>query len=103
MSDTVDIALLRARVTELENAFGNQRDNYIRLYEAVLGEGCETSDMKDVESIARDHREKYHELLYAVARKFPDEDRHQTALRYIREREETALWASEASEAKEAK
>lgn len=29
----------------------------------------------------------YQELLYAVARKFPDETRHETALRYIRERE----------------
>lgn len=33
-------------------------------------------------------REKYHELLYAVARKFPDETRHETALRYIKEAEE---------------
>lgn len=29
----------------------------------------------------------YHELLYAVARKFPGESRHQTALRYIQEAE----------------
>ncbi len=28
-------------------------------------------------------REKYQELLYAVASKFPGESRHQTALRYI--------------------
>ena len=28
--------------------------------------------------------QKYEELLYAVARKFPDETRHQTALRYIK-------------------
>lgn len=33
----------------------------------------------------------YNELLYAVARKFPGETRHQTALRYIREAEERAL------------
>jgi len=32
----------------------------------------------------------YHELLYAVARKFPFESRHETALRYIREAEERA-------------
>lgn len=32
-------------------------------------------------------REKYHELLYAVATKHPDETRHETALRYIQERE----------------
>jgi len=29
----------------------------------------------------------YSELLYAVEKKFPNETRHQTALRYIRERE----------------
>ena len=27
--------------------------------------------------------QKYHELLYGVASKFPDESRHETALRYI--------------------
>ena len=32
-------------------------------------------------------RHKYNELLYAVCRKFPNETRHQTALRYIREAE----------------
>jgi hypothetical protein len=32
--------------------------------------------------------EKYDELLYAVARKYPGETRHQTALRYIMEREQ---------------
>lgn len=30
---------------------------------------------------------KYNELLFAVAQKFPDETRHETALRYINERE----------------
>ena len=30
----------------------------------------------------------YHELLYAVCSKFPGESRHQTALRYILERED---------------
>ncbi len=32
-------------------------------------------------------RAKYEELLYAVSRKYEGEDRHETALRYIRERE----------------
>ena len=31
---------------------------------------------------------KYNEILYAVARKFPGESRHETALRYIRQAEE---------------
>lgn len=34
---------------------------------------------------------KYSELLYAVARKFPGETRHETALRYIQEVERAAI------------
>ena len=34
-------------------------------------------------------RGKYSELLYAVARKFPGESRHETALRYIKAAEES--------------
>lgn len=33
-------------------------------------------------------QEKYNELLYAVHSAFPNESRHETALRYIRQREE---------------
>lgn len=33
----------------------------------------------------------YNELIMAVARKYPDESRHQTALRYIRDRESTTV------------
>jgi hypothetical protein len=33
-------------------------------------------------------RKKYDELIYAVGRKFPNETRHQTALRYINSAEE---------------
>lgn len=36
-------------------------------------------------------RKKYGELIYAVARKFPNETRHETALRYIQEAEMSAL------------
>jgi len=35
----------------------------------------------------------YNELLFAVVRAFPDETRHETALRYIREAEEK--WANQ--------
>jgi len=40
--------------------------------------------------------ERYHELLYSVASKFPGETRHQTALRYIREAEAQAKGAADA-------
>lgn len=36
----------------------------------------------------REPEEKYNELIMAVASKFENESRHETALRYIREREE---------------
>lgn len=45
-------------------------------------------------------RELYDELLYAVARKYPDETRHETALRYIRQREQ-AVQAGERDCAKD--
>ena len=39
----------------------------------------------------------YHELLYAVAREFPDEDRHATALRYIHAAEQRCGCGSDVS------
>lgn len=42
----------------------------------------------------------YDELLYAVARKFPGESRHETALRYIREAEKRPAEALGAKESK---
>jgi hypothetical protein len=38
---------------------------------------------------------KYYELLYAVAQKYPGESRHETVLRYIREREERTTCGSQ--------
>lgn len=43
---------------------------------------------KEVAELRRD-AERYNELLLAVERKFPDETRHQTALRYIKSAEAT--------------
>ena len=50
---------------------------------------------------ARERRDlgRYYDLLFAVARKFPGEQRHETALRYIQERE--AAQAMSAGTAKE--
>lgn len=36
----------------------------------------------------KDYEKLYNELLYAVSRKFPNESRHETALRYILETED---------------
>ena len=40
----------------------------------------ELNRLKDIE-------DKYNQLIYAVCRKFPNESRHETALRYIKEAE----------------
>jgi RNA polymerase subunit RPABC4/transcription elongation factor Spt4 len=40
--------------------------------------------------VPTDLEKKYYELVYAVASKYPGESRHQTALRYIMEREQSS-------------
>ena len=53
-------------------------DDLTLAYMAGFSGGCE---------VCRDTQAKYDELLYAVAKKYPGESRHDTALRYIRDRE----------------
>jgi hypothetical protein len=69
---------------------------YWKLRLAPLGEWDEWQKLSDdrfVDAVvarlrAADKTEKlYHELLYEVARKFPNETRHETARRYIRKAE----------------
>ena len=50
----------------------------------LVGEWVRWEDVEDLET-------KYQELLTAVSQKYEGETRHQTALRYIREREETVV------------
>lgn len=50
-----------------------------RLRDCISPSPCSASDVSEL----------YNELLYAVAQKFPGESRHETALRYIREREQS--------------
>jgi hypothetical protein len=56
---------------EARMALKHQSQNYISLYEAVIGDGCTTSDVKDVNEIARQHRAERDQL-----RKVCDELRH---------------------------
>ena len=51
----------------------------------------------EVNKLATVELNKYHELIYAVASKFPGESRHQTAMRYIREAEAVASYPPGAS------
>jgi hypothetical protein len=44
-----------------------------------------------IKSHKPDTNKLYHELLYSVASKYPGESRHETALRYIRQAENTPL------------
>jgi len=48
---------------------------------------CLKHPMREAEAALRERDGRYHELLYAVGHKFPDESRHDTALRYIRQAE----------------
>lgn len=43
---------------------------------------------KQIETL-EEFKTKYHELLWAVGKKYPDETRHHTALRYINQAEQT--------------
>ncbi len=52
-----------------------------RFIDAQLG------DLTFLEVFQKDEKTKYDELLLAVQKKYPNETRHETALRYIRERE----------------
>ena len=44
------------------------------------------------------YNERYGQLVFSVAQKFPGESRHETALRYIRERENAQADANDAGE-----
>jgi len=68
--------LLSAGHRALERA-EEERDTALRGYEKF----------ELIEQRAEAAEAKYKELLYAVGSKWPNETRHQTALRYIRERE----------------
>jgi hypothetical protein len=66
------------------------------------GQSCDDPTDVNTDAIADEVAElekKYNELLYEVAKKFPDESRHETAKRYIKEREDSACSAEPAQDA----
>lgn len=65
----------------LVNACEESKANWLR------AEKAEAAVEQAREEGRKEQWEKYDELLYAVGQKFPGESRHETALRYIRERE----------------
>ena len=73
-----EIDELRGKVAELE---ANER-----AYTAFIGARSYQEVADDLKRLS----EKYEELIFAVAMKYPGETRHETALRYIRRMEEPA-------------
>lgn len=78
-----------ALLKDIESAIARSRDGQhysspelVGLLERAAGELRETE-------------RQYMELIYAVASKFPNETRHQTALRYIRRMEEPSITAAQ--------
>lgn len=81
------MALVQERDAEIERL----REDKERLMDRI--DGCHQSMQEKDAEIERLKVEqaRYRELLYAVSKVTPEESRHETALRYIREREEAAL------------
>lgn len=59
---------LESELAELRKAFELQRRNYIDLHDAVMGEGCTTSDVKDICAIARELRKDRERIDWLNAR-----------------------------------
>jgi len=99
IEDLGDIGLV-SRCKKLEEELEIERMRLAACGVAAIGyvktaDDChkeyQSASLDDVLSLQKRYGElskKYEELLYAVAQKFPDETRHETALRYIRQREE---------------
>ena len=83
---------LRARSKMLRQGY----DEFDRFAAADLDDQAATA--LSSRRVGEDYKALYMELLYAVARKWPDETRHQTALRYIRERENMPSNPAQASQ-----
>jgi len=78
IEDMSDKQLIEELVEQTVNAIHNN----LRLIEALCDEILERSRRKNVD-------EKYNELILAVGNKHEGETRHQTALRYIKQAEES--------------
>lgn len=78
------ITTLRAEVERLTQEREGDRADRARILSAY--NDCAAS-LRSAEAELAEARKLYQELLFAVERKWPGESRHQTALRYIRERE----------------
>ena len=71
---------LKVMQDAMDNAFAKCR----AIHKIEKERALETMALKHQLKATRDD---YHELIYAVGNKYPNESRHQTALRYIQEKE----------------
>ena len=88
------IARYKALRAELESV---KRD-YAGMCQVVRDRDAELERVKAIR-----FKELYYELLYSVGNKFPNETRHQTALRYIRNAENKSDSAGKAAQSNEDK
>jgi hypothetical protein len=94
------IARIRQQLAAEREGQQQEKQNLVRKYSDIIAaerekrENAETwakalcqEQLECEQQLAATERERYQELLYAVERKWPNETRHQTALRYIQEAE----------------
>ena len=85
-----DVAAMLAllKIARISGSAGAHKDSWLDLAGyAACGWECVGIDQPKVDVEADNVKEKYNELLYAVAQKFPNETCHETALRYIKQAE----------------
>jgi len=87
--DAAEIGILKAQLADIDVALDNVEDASVGLFrvDTNIAVGQLLEEHANEIARLRETQTKYSELLYAVAHKFPDETRHETALRYILEAE----------------
>lgn len=96
-----ELAEARSQLLELKRGLINNNTNFqLAFLDAYLDQ------FKKLKRERAEAQRLYHELLYAVGKKFPNETRHETALRYIKSCEdsfgETAMAAKDGGAGAEA-
>lgn len=109
MSDTeqsnpdIDALVARAKTNWCQFTHGHGQDRDARNAIDTLAALARSAPSVSETLERSDTHKLYFELIYAVESKWPTESRHQTALRYIRERERSTATASRALSTEPAK
>lgn len=79
-------------MSEANPIYNSGHNHYpLRLWDCPVCTENERAELKSKIAKLEAVKEKYYELIYGVATVFPNESRHQTALRYIQEQENRSL------------